>query len=269
MAGSLAAPDRPPSGSSGSRARPTLAGGALGDPGVARRAPGAASAQHDRLLAAAIGAALAASRHLRRPYHTASGRLAPRPSSPFEVLRGAPESGGKPMDMATIKQVHRWLNADVSGWLPPRVLCSARHSPPPPVISASPSRSPEPRSCGCASARTWCGDRVRRKPREQLRGAAGRADPARSPRGAQGRADRPVSRSLSAAAAAASSGPQALGAEAAAGADQKGVTVQPARASDSADPRPRAGHPGSRGGCPRSDWSSRPPLRCCRPRNAA
>ena len=59
------------------------------------------------------------------------------------------------MDMATIKQVHRWLNADVSGWLPPRVLCSARHLASCPVISASRSRSPEPRSCGCASARTW------------------------------------------------------------------------------------------------------------------
>ena len=30
------------------------------------------------------------------------------------------------MDIATMKQVHRWLNADISGWLPPAALCSAR-----------------------------------------------------------------------------------------------------------------------------------------------
>jgi hypothetical protein len=30
------------------------------------------------------------------------------------------------MDLAAVKQVHRWLNADISGSLPPGTLCSAR-----------------------------------------------------------------------------------------------------------------------------------------------
>ena len=76
-------------------------------------------------LGAAIRAALAASRHLRPLAINASGEWPPT-IFPFEVLQGAPESGGQPMDIATMKQAHRWLNADISGWLPPRVLCSAR-----------------------------------------------------------------------------------------------------------------------------------------------
>ncbi len=76
-------------------------------------------------LSAAISAALAASRRLRPFAVQASGDW-PKTIFPFEVLGGAAEDGGKPMDLATMKQVHRWLNADISAWLPADALCSAR-----------------------------------------------------------------------------------------------------------------------------------------------
>ena len=76
-------------------------------------------------LCAAIGEALAASRHLRPLAIVASGDW-PQTIFPFEVLHRGADGSAKPMDIATMKQVHRWLNADIAGWLPPRALCSAR-----------------------------------------------------------------------------------------------------------------------------------------------
>jgi hypothetical protein len=74
-------------------------------------------------LGAAIRTALAAAGSLREVAVETSGDW-PQTIFPFEVLREA--GSGAPMDGAALRQVHRWLNADISGRLPPGVLCSAR-----------------------------------------------------------------------------------------------------------------------------------------------
>jgi glutamate/tyrosine decarboxylase-like PLP-dependent enzyme len=76
-------------------------------------------------LGAAIRASLATARSLRAVAVETSGDW-PQTIFPFEVLREAAAGGTAPMDIAMTKQVHRWLNADISGRLPPGVLCSAR-----------------------------------------------------------------------------------------------------------------------------------------------
>jgi hypothetical protein len=76
-------------------------------------------------LGAAIRAALVTARSLREVAVATSGDW-PQTIFPFEVLRQAAGGGTAPMDGACLRQVHRWLNADISGQLPPGVLCSAR-----------------------------------------------------------------------------------------------------------------------------------------------
>jgi glutamate/tyrosine decarboxylase-like PLP-dependent enzyme len=75
-------------------------------------------------LGAAIRTALAAASSLREVAVETSGDW-PQTIFPFEVLREA-GGGDAPLDGTVLRQVHRWLNADISGWLPPGVLCSAR-----------------------------------------------------------------------------------------------------------------------------------------------
>ena len=77
-------------------------------------------------LGGAIRAALAASRSLRPVKVETCGGDWPQTIFPFEVLRRARDGATQPMGLATLKQVERWLNADISNWLPPGTLCSAR-----------------------------------------------------------------------------------------------------------------------------------------------
>jgi hypothetical protein len=91
-----------------------------------------------------------------------------------------------------------------------------------------------------------------------------------APRRAQGRADRPLLRISICRRCSRRGKAPAPRADAAAGAQtRRGRPLRRHAPRDSADPRPRAGHPGSPEGCQRSARSSRPPPRCCRPRNAA
>jgi hypothetical protein len=76
-------------------------------------------------IGAAVRAALAKSRSLR-PITVETDGDWPQTIFPFEVLHRAADGSVRPMDIATMKQVHRWLNADISAWLPPSALCSAR-----------------------------------------------------------------------------------------------------------------------------------------------
>jgi hypothetical protein len=76
-------------------------------------------------LAAAVRTALAES-HSLRPMTVDTPGGWPQTIFPFEVLHGAADGTEKPLDIGTMKQVHRWLNADISEWLATDVLCSAR-----------------------------------------------------------------------------------------------------------------------------------------------
>ena len=172
-------------------------------------------------LGAAIRAALAASRHLRPLAINASGDW-PQTIFPFEVLQGAPESGGQPMDIATMKQVHRWLNADISGWLPPRVLCSARR------LAALPCHLGQPVAIARTAVLRMCigAHLVWETAFDESLGSSfeARLDAQIQRARLAVRKAELIARyydSLSAAAAAAASGPQALGAGAAAGAQTR------------------------------------------------
>ena len=77
-------------------------------------------------LGEAIRVAIEASRWLRPVAVELSGSDWPQTIFPFEVLRPEGDGGGQPLDLAAAQQVHRWLNADVSRWLPAGTLCSAR-----------------------------------------------------------------------------------------------------------------------------------------------
>jgi glutamate/tyrosine decarboxylase-like PLP-dependent enzyme len=77
-------------------------------------------------VGSAIRSALDRSRWLRRFAVETSGGEWPQTIFPFEVMREVAGGGTYPMDLAAVKQVHRWLNADISGSLPPGTLCSAR-----------------------------------------------------------------------------------------------------------------------------------------------
>jgi glutamate/tyrosine decarboxylase-like PLP-dependent enzyme len=55
-----------------------------------------------------------------------SGSDWPQTIFPFEVLYATGDGGERPLDLAAARQVHRWLNTDVSSWLPAEALCSAR-----------------------------------------------------------------------------------------------------------------------------------------------
>jgi hypothetical protein len=74
----------------------------------------------------AIRGALDGARWLRALAVATSGGEWPQTIFPFEVLRPGADGGAQPMESAALKQVHRWLNADVASWLPPGALCSAR-----------------------------------------------------------------------------------------------------------------------------------------------
>ena len=76
-------------------------------------------------LGGPIRAALAAARSLRPVKIETCGDW-PQTIFPFEVLRRARDGAAQPMDCATLKQVQRWLNADISQSLPPGAPCSAR-----------------------------------------------------------------------------------------------------------------------------------------------
>jgi hypothetical protein len=76
-------------------------------------------------LGRAIASALEASPHLRPVAVELSGSGWPQTIFPFEVL---PEARDGRLDWAALKQVHRWLNADVARWLPAGTPRSARRS---------------------------------------------------------------------------------------------------------------------------------------------
>jgi glutamate/tyrosine decarboxylase-like PLP-dependent enzyme len=77
-------------------------------------------------LGDAIRTALDRSRRLRPVASETSGGDWPPTIFPFEVMREAADGGAQPMDAKMVRQVHRWLNADIARWLPPATLCSAR-----------------------------------------------------------------------------------------------------------------------------------------------
>ena len=82
----------------------------------------------------------------------------PQTIFPFEVLRSAADGSEKSMDIATMKQVHRWLNPQTSPDGCRRPRCARRGvSRRCPVISASRSRSAGPSFCASAPARIWFG----------------------------------------------------------------------------------------------------------------
>jgi hypothetical protein len=76
-------------------------------------------------LGGAIRAAIVGSPSLREVAVETAGEW-PQTIFPFEVVHRAADGSEKPMDIAMMKQVHRWLNADISEWLPAGALCSAR-----------------------------------------------------------------------------------------------------------------------------------------------
>jgi hypothetical protein len=100
-------------------------------------------------LGAAVRAALARS-HCLRPIAVETVGDWPQTIFPFEVLSEATESGAQPLAAAALKQVHRWLNADISAWLPPGVLCSARR------LAALPCHLGQPVSIGRTAALRIC-----------------------------------------------------------------------------------------------------------------
>jgi glutamate/tyrosine decarboxylase-like PLP-dependent enzyme len=77
-------------------------------------------------LGGAIRGALQGSPHLRPIAVELSGSDWPQTIFPFEILHGTGADGARPLDLAAARQVHRWLNTDVSSWLPAEAGCSAR-----------------------------------------------------------------------------------------------------------------------------------------------
>ena len=69
------------------------------------------------------------------------------------MVRDAPDHALNKMnalDLAAAKQVHRWLNADVSSWLPAGTLCSARR------LAALPCHFGQPVALGRTAALRVC-----------------------------------------------------------------------------------------------------------------
>jgi glutamate/tyrosine decarboxylase-like PLP-dependent enzyme len=107
-------------------------------------------------LGNAVRTALDRSGRLRPVVIETSGGDWPPTIFPFEVMRETADGGAQPMDAKTIRQVHRWLNADIARWLPPATPCSARRLAALPCHLGQPvelARTP----CASASARTWSG----------------------------------------------------------------------------------------------------------------
>jgi hypothetical protein len=77
-------------------------------------------------LGRAIRSALEGSPRLRPVPVEMSGSDWPQTIFPFEVLHATRDGCERPLDLAAARQVHRWLNTDVSSWLPAEALCSAR-----------------------------------------------------------------------------------------------------------------------------------------------
>jgi hypothetical protein len=77
-------------------------------------------------LGDAIRTALDRSRRLRPVAIETSCGDWPPTIFPFEVMWESAAGGAQPMNGQMIRQIHRWLNADIARWLPPATLCSAR-----------------------------------------------------------------------------------------------------------------------------------------------
>jgi selenocysteine lyase/cysteine desulfurase len=77
-------------------------------------------------LGRAIASALEGSPHLRPVAVELSGSDWPQTIFPFEILQGTNADGAPPLDLAAARQVHSWLNSDISSRLPAEALCSAR-----------------------------------------------------------------------------------------------------------------------------------------------
>ena len=101
-------------------------------------------------LGGAIRAALDQSRWLQPVAVETSGGGWPQTIFPFEILREPRDRGAQPMDVGAIKQVHRWLNTDISSRLPTGTLCSARH------LAALPCHLGQPVGVGGTAALRAC-----------------------------------------------------------------------------------------------------------------
>ena len=101
-------------------------------------------------LGEAIRSEIAGSPRLRPLPVEMSGSDWPQTIFPFEILHPASDGGGRPLDLAAAKQVHRWLNADVSSWLPAGTLCSARR------LAALPCHLGQPVALGRTAALRVC-----------------------------------------------------------------------------------------------------------------
>ena len=88
--------------------------------------PGEQRARIMSELGGAIRTALDRSCRLQPVPIERSGGDWPPTIFPFEVMRAAADGGAQPIDAKMIRQVHRWLNADIARWLPPATPCSAR-----------------------------------------------------------------------------------------------------------------------------------------------
>ena len=146
-------------------------------------------------LGAAIRSALEGSPRLRPLAVELSGSDWPQTIFPFEMLHTASDGGEQPMDLAAVKQVHRWLNADISSWLPAGALCSARR------LAALPCHLGQPVALARTAALRMCigahlvwQTAFDESSGQQPRGAARSPDPKRPAGRAQGRADRPILR---------------------------------------------------------------------------
>ena len=101
-------------------------------------------------LGEAIRSEIAGSPRLRPLPVEMSGGDWPQTIFPFEILHPASDGGRRPLDLAAAKQVHRWLNADVSSWLPAGTLCSARR------LAALPCHLGQPVALGRTAALRVC-----------------------------------------------------------------------------------------------------------------
>jgi hypothetical protein len=101
-------------------------------------------------LGAAVRDALEGARCLRQVAVETSGGGRPQTIFPFEVLRAAAADSAQPMDLGMMRQIHRWLNADISRWLPPGTLCSARR------LGAPPCHVGQPVGIGSAAVLRVC-----------------------------------------------------------------------------------------------------------------
>jgi hypothetical protein len=100
-------------------------------------------------LGEAIRSEIASSPRLRPLAVEMSDSDWPQTIFPFEILHPA-SAGGRPFDLAAAKQVHRWLNADVSSWLPAGALCAARR------LAALPCHLGQPVALGRTAALRVC-----------------------------------------------------------------------------------------------------------------